>query len=222
MRHSCYLTLFLSLNFLICTCAVDTPRELVPLPIDFPKASFTGTPKDIKTKNLEAPRVGARQDMMVPKGCTNLAANQPVISSDSEPVIGELPMITDGDKDASSGSFVELGLSKQWVQIDLGAPAMIAAIALWHYHSEPRVYHAVVVQVADDNAFTLNVRTVFNNDNDNLLGLGAGKDQEYIDTHEGKICDAKCITGRYVRCYSQGNSTNELNHYVEVEVWGIK
>ena len=28
------------------------------------------------------------------------------------------------------------------------------------------------------------------------------------------------VTGRYVRLYSNGNSTNDLNHYTEVEIWG--
>jgi hypothetical protein len=28
------------------------------------------------------------------------------------------------------------------------------------------------------------------------------------------------VKGRYVRLYSNGNTTNDLNHYVEVEVHG--
>jgi hypothetical protein len=28
------------------------------------------------------------------------------------------------------------------------------------------------------------------------------------------------VKGRYVRLYSSGNTTNDLNHYFEVEVYG--
>ena len=54
----------------------------------------------------------------------------------------------------------------------------------------------------------------------NELGLGAGKDLNYIETYQGKLIDAKGVKGRYVRLYSNGNTTNKLNHYIEVEVWG--
>ena len=35
-----------------------------------------------------------------------------------------------------------------------------------------------------------------------------------------KLIDAKGFQGRYVRCYSKGNTNNDLNHYIEVEVYG--
>jgi hypothetical protein len=61
---------------------------------------------------------------------------------------------------------------------------------------------------------------VFNNDLDNSAGLGVGKDLHYIETNEGKLIDAKGVKARYVRLYSNGNSGNDLNHYIEVEVYG--
>ena len=82
------------------------------------------------------------------------------------------------------------------------------------------MYFDVVVQLADDAGFTKNVRTVFNNDTDNKASQGAGKDMNYIETSEGKLVDAKGAKARYVRLYSQGNNANDLNHYVEVEVFG--
>ena len=42
----------------------------------------------------------------------------------------------------------------------------------------------------------------------------------YIETYQGKLIDAKGVKGRYVRLYSNGNTTNKLNHYIEVEVLG--
>jgi hypothetical protein len=78
-----------------------------------------------------------------------------------------------------------------------------------------------VIQVADDPDFTKNVRTLFNNDADNSSGLGIGSDMHYVETAEGKLIDAKGVRARYIRLYSNGNSSNELNHYIEVEVFGM-
>ena len=74
--------------------------------------------------------------------------------------------------------------------------------------------------MSDDPEFLTGVTTVFNNDSDNSAGLGAGKDRAYIESYEGKLIRITGATGRYVRLYSNGNSTNKLNHYIEVEVFG--
>jgi len=100
-----------------------------------------------------------------------------------------------------------------------GASRALAAILVWHYHSQARVYHDVVVKVSDDPTFKTGT-TVFNNDHDNSAKLGAGTDKEYIEVAEGRLIDPKGAKGRYVRLYSNGNTTNDLSHYVEVEVFG--
>jgi hypothetical protein len=195
-------------------------QKLVPIPIVLPQPIFEGTPRNLKVPNLEPPRYKARPPFLAPEGVKNVARRKPVTSSDSAPIIGELSMITDGDRTGEEGSYVELGPGKQWVQVDLGAPHEIYAVLFWHFHNSPRVYLDVVVQVADDAGFTKNVRTVMNNDHDNTLGLGKGADMNYIETSEGRLADAKGAIARYVRLWSNGNSANELNHYVEVEVFG--
>jgi hypothetical protein len=194
--------------------------DLVPLKLDLPRPLFVGTPRPIALANLEKPRTGRRPDFMVPAGTVNLSAGKTVTSSDSLPVIGELSYITDGDKTGTDGTYVELGPGVQWVQVDLGAPAKLAAILVWHFHSQARAYHAVIVQVSDDPEFKKNIRTLYNNDDTNTAGLGAGTDFAYIETFEGRLIDAKGATGRYVRLYTAGNTSDELNHYVEVEVYG--
>lgn len=195
-------------------------QDKVPLKTELPKPLFVGTPVPVKLPNLEPPRQGKRPDFMVPVGTVNLAAGKKVTSSDKEPVMGTLDLVTDGDKAGDEGSWVELAPGKQWVQIDLEKSADIYAIMLWHYHSQARVYLDVVVQVSDDPEFTKDVTTVFNADAQNELGLGAGKDLAYIESYEGKLIDAKGVKARYVRFYSKGNTTNKLNHYIEVEVFG--
>jgi hypothetical protein len=157
---------------------------------------------------------------MVPKGVELLSLKKPVKMSDSDPVVGKPELITDGSKEGTEGNWVELASGLQWVQIDLEKPAEIYAIVLWHYHAEARVYRDVVVQLADDPDFIDNVRTVFNNDQDNSAGLGVGKDNEYFEMAEGKLIEVKGVKARYVRCYSKGSTSDEQNHYIEVEVHG--
>lgn len=194
--------------------------DLVPLKTDLPKPVFVGTPVPYKVANLEPPLKGKRPDFLIPPGCTNLALSRPVTSSNPDPVTGTLDLVTDGDKAGDEGSYVELDPGKQWVQIDLGREANIYAVLVWHFHSQERVYFDVIAQVSDDPKFEKDVTTVFNNDAANELGLGAGKDLDYVETYQGKLADAKGVKGRYVRLYSKGNTTNKMNHYIEVEVWG--
>lgn len=198
----------------------STTEKLVPLDIKLPRPMFVGTPTNIAVPNLEKPLGKPRPPFLAPEGTRNVALKRPVTSSDEQPIIGELSLITDGDKEAAEGSFVELGPKLQYVTIDLKGRHTIYAIVVWHYHKQPVVYHDVIVQVADDADFISNVQTVFNNDIDNSSGRGVGKDMSYVETSEGKLIDAKGVQGRYVRLYSRGNTANELNHYIEVEVYG--
>jgi hypothetical protein len=197
----------------------DSAKE--ELKLSLPKPMFVGTPRNIKTPNLELVTGKPRGPFFVAKGTKLLSLKKPVKSSDMQPVIGELAFAVDGEKSGEDGYFVELGPGKQWVQIDLGASASIAAVLVWHYHSQARVYRDVVVQISEDKDFLKGVVTVFNNDHDNTAGLGLGKDKEYIETNEGRLIDAKGAQGRYIRLYSSGNTSNDMNHYVEVEVYGL-
>jgi len=195
-------------------------QEKVPLKTELPRPLFVGTPVPLNVPNLEPPMKGKRPDFMVPAGTINLAKGKKVTASDSNPVVGTLDLVTDGDKAGDEGSWVELGPGKQWVQIDLAKSANIYAVLVWHFHSQARVYRDVVVQVSNDPSFNSGVTTIFNNDFKGELGLGAGKDLNYVETYQGKLIDAKGANGRYVRLYSNGNTTNRLNDYIEVEVWG--
>ena len=195
-------------------------QDKVPLKTQLPKPLFVGTPVPLNVPNLEPPLKGKRPDFLVPAGSVNLALNKKVTASDSSPIVGTLDLVTDGDKAGDEGSWVEFGPGKQWVQIDLAKSANIYAILVWHFHSQARVYRDVVVQTSDDPSFKSGVSTVFNNDFKGELGLGEGKDLNYVESYQGKLIDTKGVKGRYVRLYSNGNTTNKLNDYIEVEVWG--
>jgi hypothetical protein len=191
----------------------------VPLKTDLPPELIEGTPKPMKVPNLVQPPSKA-PEFLVPEGTTLLSKGKPVTSSDANPIIGDLTLITDGDKDAGEGYFVELLDGKQWVQIDLQKSDTISAVWVWHFHSQKRAYHDVVIQISDDPEFKTGVTTVYNNDYDDSSGMGKGSDNPYVESRFGLLVDGKGTKGRYVRLYSKGNTSNEMNHYIEVEVWG--
>lgn len=190
------------------TLSTDLPPELIegtPAPINVPR--LVGVPTEPPT-------------MRVPAGTVLLSLGKPVTSSDPNPIIGSLDLITDGEKEAGEGYYVELEDGLQWVQIDLEQQAEIQAVWLWHFHSQRRAYHDVIVQISDDPEFKQGVTTVFNNDYDNSAGMGRGADNPYIESRFGLLVDAQGKVGRHVRLYSNGNTANDMNHYIEAEVFG--
>jgi hypothetical protein len=200
-------------------CPADEKK--VPLQTEFPREVLAGTPPNVLARlypDLEPPLEKA-PELLVPEGTKNVAVGKKVTSSESDPIIGKLEFVTDGNKEGTEETYVELSPGLQWVQIDLEKPVRIYAVYVWHFFREARGYEDVIVQVADDEQFTKNVQTIFNNDTDASAKLGIGKDRPYIETYLGKLIDAKGVTGRYVRLYSRRNTANSLNHYVEVEVF---
>lgn len=191
----------------------------MPLTTEIPPELIEGTPQPIKVQDLEKAPSSA-PTLMVPEGTVLLSAGKSVTGSDDFPIIGELEYITDGDKEAGEGYFVELMDGAQWVQIDLEAEAELAAIWVWHYHSQARAYHDVIVQVSNDPEFATGVTELFNNDYDNSAEQGKGSAKPYVDSRYGKLIDAKGTKAQYVRLYSNGNTANDMNHYIEVEVYG--
>lgn len=147
---------------------------------------------------------------------SNLASGKIPTSSSS---LTNGTRLTDGDKNTSMYTSPSYG-GLQWVQLDLGSNCNINDIKLWHYYGDKRSYHDVIVQLSNDSNFSTGVTTVFNNDTDNSSHLGTGTDSEYIETSSGKDISFNSISARYVRLYTNGNTVNVYNHYVEVEVYG--
>ena len=73
------------------------------LKLKLPKPMFIGTPTNLKSANLEKITGKPRAPFYVPKGTVLLSLKKKVTSSDSQPVIGELDMITDGEKGGGDG-----------------------------------------------------------------------------------------------------------------------
>lgn len=213
----------LALSPLRTSATVGQGGDTIPLPAVLPKAAFAGTPSNAPAgANVEKPLGKPRPVPMVPKGTVNLALHKKVTSGKA-PFSGTLDVVTDGIKEAKSGTTVELrGPSLQWVQIDLGASQRLLYVLFWHFHEQPVVFHDVIVQVSDDPNFVEGVKTIYNNDQDNSAGMGIGKDREYFETSEGRLVDAKDTKARYVRLFSAGSTYSDpLNRYTEVEVYGL-
>lgn len=195
--------------------------DLEPLPLKLPTPAFKGTPGDVpKDSTVEKPTGKPRPPFMAPKGVKNVALNKKVTCSDKSPMTGSPELVTDGNKEATESSVLIMRKGTQHVQIDLEENCEIFAIVLWHAHDTPKIYRDVVVQTADDPDFIENVKTLFNNDQDNSSGLGIGTDREFFEGFEGKLIDAKSAKARYLRFYSKGSTDSALNEYTELEVWG--
>ncbi len=214
---------FASFALSLASYSQEAPPDMVKLEYKMPKPRMGSWILNLKSPNLEPPRGDKpRPPIYVPLGCSNLALKKRVTSSNPRPATGSLDLVTDGDKDDDDGggTYVDLGPGLQWVQIDLGKTCEIWAIVVWHRHYKPRIYHNVVIQVAGDADFIGKIETVFNNNCGNSYGLGIGRDYEYIETYDGRPIAVKGVKGRYIRLHSNGNSANEMNHYIEVEVYG--
>lgn len=187
---------------------------------EFPPEQIEGTPEEGDISNVE-PVPSRPPSLLLPENATLVSQGKPVTSSDDMPIIGDLSYITDGDKRAGEGYYVELMPGPQWVQIDLEAEHEIHGLWVWHYHRQERVYNGVVAQISNDENFQTGVTTVFNNDYSNSWGFGRGRERPYFESRFGKPIPVNGVRGRYVRFHSNGNTANEMNHYIEIEVYGI-
>ena len=218
---------FLTSAILTAAIAAGVPvraadSEVAPLPLKLPLPTLKGTPEDLpKGPNIEPLTDKARPVFLAPKGAHNVALNKKVTASDRNPFIGQLPQITDGQKEAFDDQVVEMRKGVQWVQVDLGEVCNIYAVLLWHDHRLIQAFRSVVVQAADDPDFIDNVTTLFNNDTENVAGLGIGFDKQYFETQQGKLIPVKgTLRTRYLRFYSRGSNSSAVNCYQEIEVYG--
>ena len=182
-----------------------------------------GNPKGIKPPHLRPQK--RREPFKVRPGMTNLALYKPVTACTDEPLAGDVDQITDGLKKSGPFDYVELEPGLGWVQIDLEQARTIHAVVIWHFYKNATIYNDVIVRLADDAAFTRNVRTLFNNDHDGSAKMGKGGDSAFYTRWWGEIVDARGAGGagtraRYVRVYTAAGMEDELPRFVEIAVYG--
>ncbi|MBT3277810.1 MAG: hypothetical protein HN909_02585 [Phycisphaerales bacterium] len=195
----------------------------VELKIALPVERIDGTPLPPQGEpNMETSKpVGyTRPAFYVPSGTINLALGKTVTVSD-EPLGAELSQIVDGNAESTQETTLDFGSAPAWVVVDLGKECEIFAILMWHSHSNIYVFRDVIVEVSNDPDF-LSSEVLFNNDHDGSLGKGhkKGTDKQYVETYEGKLIDAKGVKGRYVRFWSNGNTADKSNYWIEAQVFG--
>ena len=198
-------------------------EDKVAIKFELPAPHSSGTPKEVKSDNLEPdPGPGKyRAPIMVPAGFDKkLTTEETKVTTSEEAVTGENEYVVDGDKTPDATCMLQLPGGLQWVQLDLGAEKTVSAVCVWHDQGDDRVYKDVIVQLSNDEKFAKDVTTIFNNDHDNTAKLGKGKDKEYRERNDGRPMDAKLTKGRYVRCYSNGSTSEPVNNYIEIEVFG--
>src|SRR6185436_1432719 len=145
MKHLSELLFSVLIAGFFCSSSVraDDAKATEPLALKLPAHTLKGTPEDLPSgPNIEPYSDKAPTPLQVPKGVKNVAADKPVTSS-VKPFTGELPQLTDGKKEAFDYDSVEMKKGAQWVQVDLGGPFTIYAIALWHDHRYIQVMHDV-------------------------------------------------------------------------------
>lgn len=208
-------------------CATAVIADKVAIKFELPPPHITGTPKEIKSDNLEPDRGQGklRPPIMVEPEYTKKLTNEDTkVTTSEEPVTGDPEYVVDGDKTCDATAMLQLPGGLQWVQLDLGAEHTISAICVWHDQGDDRVYKDVIMQISNDEKFAdkTKITTIFNNDHDQTskLGLGKGPDKEYRERNDGRPVDAKLTKGRYVRVYSAGSSSEPVNNYIEIEVFG--
>jgi len=189
-----------------------------------PKPLFAGTPLPDSNPPPNLDKSGKPTlEVQTPEGVVLLSKGKPVTSSDPAPLPSgdaeSLKLITDGDKEGDDGFFADLMPGKHWVQIDLGESKEIWLVWLWHFHKQAVIYKDVVVQVSDDPEMK-NATIVYNNDFDNSAEFGVGQDQSWVETNNGRAMPVKGVKGRYVRFWSNGRNIDDMNQYIEAEVYG--
>jgi len=130
-----------------------------------------------------------------------------------------LDLVTDGDKEAPRAATWSLTW-RAWVQIDLAR-----AVEIWRWCSGISTASRGVSRRGDpdldDPDFIQNVKTCSATTTTTMPVSASARTSNTsrpttaVDRRQGR-------QGRYVRLYSNGNTSNQMNHYTEVEVSGSK
>ncbi|TLS50664.1 hypothetical protein FE782_18335 [Paenibacillus antri] len=160
----------------------------------------------------------------------NAALNKPVTSNGIASA-GALSNVTNGNVSRDDYALISTSAGPKYVQVDLTDSYDIVGVNVrsdWGSDAASYRYgHDYVVQLAADAAFATGVTTIFNNDADNTLGLGAGTDPLYVEPVDGggwNIPLTTPVTARYVRFWGNGHTrmngtTHAVNTPVEIQAF---
>lgn len=159
------------------------------------------------------------------------AALSKTVTSNGTVSGGALSNVTNGNLTRGDYALISTSDGPKYVQVDLADNYDIVGVNIrsdWGGDANSYRYgHDYVVQLASDAAFTTGVTTIFNNDADNTLGLGAGSGPQYFEPIDGagwNIPLATAATARYVRFWANGHTRangtlNAVHTPVEIQVF---
>ena len=139
---------------------------------------------------------------------------------------GDRPMSMVVDGTINTNNYGEFGsdnsAASSYLEVDLGEVRSVSKINLYRYWRDGRTYGGTVIALSENADFSEKT-IVYNSDADNFHELGAGTDDTYAESADGKkIVLANAVNARYVRVYMHGkkDGSGKTNHVVELQVIG--
>ncbi|HZG58843.1 fibronectin type III domain-containing protein [Paenibacillus sp.] len=172
-----------------------------------------------------APASAASVEVNVARGVADVTTNG-IASRNGK----RLSVVTDGDRSTTEYALIATDTGAKYIQLNLGEPFAITKVNLLNDYNpdSPRTGKDLIVQLSNDPTFSTGVATIYNNDADNSVGLGAGADAEYVEPSTGAgltVTLGSPISAQYVRYWANGHTRtqtgayNAVNTPVEVEVY---
>ncbi len=172
-----------------------------------------------------APASAASIEVNVARGITDITTNGIAAQNGKR-----LSILTDGVRTDTEYALISTGSVAKYVQLNLGESHSITKLNILNDYnpSAPRIGKDIIVQLSNDPTFATGVTTVYNNDGDNSVGLGAGGDSEYTEPINGSgltIALGSPVNAQYVRYWANGHTRTQTSAYntvntpVEVEVY---
>ncbi len=175
-----------------------------------------------------------RDAFWVNKGVVNVAKGKLVTAN--KVVFGEITTVTDGDINCVATDFVfkltgedaegEEEDVTPAVTVDLGKDYEVEGICVWHNYKRPIIFENIVVQISTDKNFPEDkTTTIFNNDYEDMIGFGEGKNKLFPASVWGELIrvgkEGSGQKARYVRVYTEGvlNDFSSMPAFLEVGVY---
>lgn len=114
------------------------------------------------------------------------------------------PLITDGSTASNPWYSGAGGLTS--TTVDLGTPADISSVKIWHYHADGRTYNSTKTEISlNGTAWT----TIFD----------SATSGTYPETAAGKTHAFPLQSVRFIRDWINGSTANTSNHWVEIQAY---
>lgn len=161
-------------------------------------------------------------EYIIGDGSENVALGKPVtFTIPTKSVFGssDETFVTDGNFDPYNvyGTYAD---TYGFAIVDLGQEYVIDKLIVKAFHDW--TFEDVVLQMALDKDFTQGVYTVFNNDTDNSVGVGAGSDGTYTESGSGHCFKFSPVTARYIRFHNHSvNGRENYSFWEEIQAYTV-